>query len=132
MATQRPHPVTERPMDAPLLTFDLPTLLAQIKGEDTWQKEPRNGMTLLKGRGLCVVLAAMHAGTSVPSHQADGAISFQVLAGVIRFSAAAQTVTLNPGQLLTLHAGIPHAMEAVEEAAFLLTIATETPHPAEP
>jgi quercetin dioxygenase-like cupin family protein len=41
-------------------------------------------------------------------------------------------VTLNPGQLLTLHAGIPHAMEAVEEAAFLLTIATETPHPAEP
>jgi quercetin dioxygenase-like cupin family protein len=132
MATQRPHPVTERPLDAPLLTFDLPTLLAQIKREAIWQKELRNGMTLLKGQGLRVVLVAMHAGTNVPSHQADGPISVQVLAGVIRFSAEAQTVTLTPGQLLTLHAGIPHAMEAVEEAAFLLTIATETPHPAEP
>ena len=40
MASQRPHPITERALDAPLLTFDPATLLAQIKGEDTWQQGP--------------------------------------------------------------------------------------------
>ncbi len=50
MTTQRPHPETERPMDASLLTFDIPALLAQIKREETWQKGTRNGMTLLKGQ----------------------------------------------------------------------------------
>ena len=35
------------------------------------------------------------------------------------------------GHLLTLQAGIPHAVEAVEESAFLLTLATATPHPVE-
>jgi hypothetical protein len=79
MASQRPHPITERPLDAPLLTFDLAALLAQIKGEDTWQQGPRNAMTLHKGPGLQVVLIAMHTNTTIPFHRADGPISVQVL-----------------------------------------------------
>jgi nitric oxide reductase subunit B len=35
MAPERPHSVTEPSMDAPLLTFDLPALLAQLKRENT-------------------------------------------------------------------------------------------------
>jgi quercetin dioxygenase-like cupin family protein len=132
MATQRPHPGTERPLDAPLLTFDIPTLLSQIKHEDAWPKGARNGMTLLKAQGLQVVLIAMHAGAVIPSHRAESPISVQVIEGMIKFSADAQALTLGTGQLLTLQAGIPHTVEAVEEAAFLLTLATETPHPGEP
>jgi quercetin dioxygenase-like cupin family protein len=67
----------------------------------------------------------MHAGTTIPSHRADSPISLQVIEGVLKFSADAQTVTLGQGQLLTLHAGMPHVVEAVEESAFLLTVATE-------
>jgi quercetin dioxygenase-like cupin family protein len=132
MATQRPHPVIERPLDAPLLTFDIPTLLSQIKREDSWPKGARNGMTLFKEQALRVVLVAMHAGTVIPSHRAESPISLQVIEGTIKFSTEAQTLTLSTGQLLTLQAGIPHTVEAVEEAAFLLTLATETPHPGEP
>ena len=33
MASQRPHPITERPLDAPLLTFDIVPLVAQLKGK---------------------------------------------------------------------------------------------------
>jgi quercetin dioxygenase-like cupin family protein len=124
--------MTERPLDAPLLTFDIPSLLTQIKREAAWQKGTRNAMTLLKGQGLRVVLVVMHPGTVLPSHRADSPISFQVLEGVVKFSADAQVVTLGKGQLLTLQGGIPHAVEAVEEAACLLTLATETSHPLEP
>ena len=132
MPTLRPHPLTERPLDAPLMTFDLSSLLSQIKGEDTWHKSARNGMTLLKGQGLRVVLVALYAGAVMPSHRADSPISVQVLEGVIKFSTDAQSLTLGKGQLLTLQGGIPHVVEALEAAAFLLTLATETPHPIEP
>ncbi len=53
----------ERPLDAPLLTFDIPALLNQMKQESTWQKAVRNAITLLKAQGLRVVLVAMHAST---------------------------------------------------------------------
>ena len=127
MASQRPHPTTERPLDAPLLTFDIAPLVAQLKGEETWHTGARNAMTLHKGPGLRVVLIAMHANTTIPSHQADGPISVQVLEGGLTFRAEAQVVTLRAGQLLTLSAGIPHVVEAEEESAFLLTMGTEVP-----
>lgn len=131
MTAQRPHPTTERPLDAPLLTFDFPALLTQIKREDTWHKGSRNAVTLYKGEGLRVVLVAMRIGTTIPSHRADSPMSLQVIEGVLKFSADAQTVTLRQGQLLTLHAGMPHAVEAVEESVFLLTVATEAQQVAE-
>ena len=127
MATQRPHPITERPLDAPLLTFDIASLVAQLKGEETWHTGTRNAMTLHKGLGLRIVLIAMHANTTVPSHRADGPISVQVLEGVLTFRAEAHAVTLRAGQLLTLSAGIPHLVEAEEESAFLLTMGNDVP-----
>jgi quercetin dioxygenase-like cupin family protein len=132
MASQRPHPTTERPLDAPLLTFDVATLVAQLKGEEAWHTGARNAMTLHKGPGLRVVLIVMHAKTTIPSHRADGSISVQVLEGGLTFRAAAHVVTLRAGQLLTLSAGIPHVVEAEEESVFLLTMGTEVPSLVEP
>jgi quercetin dioxygenase-like cupin family protein len=47
-------------------------------------------------------------------------------------SAAGRTFDLRPGSLLALDRGAPHAIEALEESAFLLTIAwpgrTKEPH----
>ena len=93
MTAQRPHSTTERPLDAPLLTFDLPALLTHIKGEDAWRKGLRNAVTLLKGHRLRVVLVAMHAGTVIPSHQADGPISLQVIEGAPAFSSGKSRAT---------------------------------------
>jgi quercetin dioxygenase-like cupin family protein len=118
-------------MDAPLLTFDLPAVLAQLKREDTWAHTPRTGITLLKGQRLRVTLVALHAGTTIPSHQADGPITVQVIEGTLMFRTEAQTLRLQAGHLVTLQGGMPHALEAVEESAFLLTLATATPPPVE-
>lgn len=131
MARQRAHDLKEHPLDAPLLTFDIPALLTQIKGEETWKKGEHNAMTLVKGKGLRVVLVAMHADTAIAKHQADCPISLQVIEGRIKLSTDSEVLTINKGHLLTLKDGIPHFVEAPEESAFLLTLATDKPHPAE-
>ncbi|HLK12561.1 MAG TPA: cupin domain-containing protein [Candidatus Binatia bacterium] len=113
------------------MAFDIPAILAELRGEPTWQTADRNAITLLKTRGMRVVLVAMHAGTIVRTHHAEGPIALQTLEGRLRFRTDAQEETLGPGALLTLHAGIPHALEAVEDCAYLLTIAGEGAHPAE-
>jgi quercetin dioxygenase-like cupin family protein len=114
MASQRPHPVTRRPVDAPLLTFDLPALLARVKREDTWANAPRTGLTLLKGQRLHVVLVALRAGATIPSRQTDSPISLRVVEGQLTFRTETHALTLPLGQLLTLRAGIPHGVDAVE------------------
>jgi quercetin dioxygenase-like cupin family protein len=118
-------------MDAPFLTFDLPAILTQLKREETWAHAPRTGITLLKGERLRVMLVALHAGTTIPLHQSDGPITVHVLEGTLTFRTEAHTLTLDTGHLLTLQGGIPHAVEAVEESVFLLTLVTALPHPME-
>ncbi len=45
---------------APISTFDISKLLAQVKKGETWEKENRNAITLCKCHGLHVTLIAMH------------------------------------------------------------------------
>ncbi len=123
--------LTEYSLDAPLLTFDIPTLLAQLKHEDLWRTGKRNAMTLLKDRGLRVVLIVMHASTAIPSHQAESPLSVQVVEGRLQVRTDAEPVTLKKGHMLALRAGIRHEIEALEESALLLTLATSQLHPAE-
>jgi quercetin dioxygenase-like cupin family protein len=121
----------ERPLDGPSLAFDIPALLTQLKRERAWQTGSRNGITLLKTEGLRVVLAAMHAGTTIPVHKADGPIAVEVIEGQLLFSAGAHDGSLSVGQLLTLQAGIAHGFHAIEDCSYVLTIAADGPHPAE-
>ena len=123
MTLKTSHRDIGRPLDGPLQTFDLPSLLEGIKSEEDWRAHERNSMTLHKGPGLRVVLVAMHARATIPAHAAAYPFSLLVVEGSVRFTAGEKTVTLRRGQMLTLHAGIPHGIEAPEDAAFLLTLA---------
>jgi quercetin dioxygenase-like cupin family protein len=56
-------------------------------------------------------------------HRADGRISIQCLAGRLRIHLSrAQKAEMAVGDVLVLHCGIPHDVEALAESAFLLTI----------
>jgi quercetin dioxygenase-like cupin family protein len=129
--SERPHVTAERPLDGAWLSFDLPVMLKRIKAEETWRLSSRNAMTLMKSRGQRIVLIAMHGKTEIPMHRADGQLSLQVIQGSLRVHTDAQAITLGKGELLALHAEIPHAIEAIRESAFLLTLSTEAAHPAE-
>lgn len=132
MAPDRPHVTAERPLDAQLLTFEIPALVAQLKAEPTWRRGDHTAITLTKSRGLRVVLVAMHSGAAIPPHHVDGPISVQVIGGELKVTTDSQAMTLHAGQLLTLQGGIHHGVEAATEVAFLLTLSAEAKHPAEP
>jgi hypothetical protein len=54
---------------------------------------------------------------------AGGRVSIQTLRGEIGVEAQGRTFRLPQGGLLTLDQGIPHDVEALEDSAFLLTVA---------
>jgi len=59
----------------------------------------------------------------LPAHQTEGQISIQSVAGHIRVRAQGRSFELRSGGLLALDQGSRHDVEAIEESAFLLTIA---------
>ena len=116
---RRAHP---QGMAAPYLEFDIPWELEQLRREAGWQSG-QNAKTLVKYDGLRIVLIALHAGSTLPPHQTEGQISIQSVAGHIRVRAQGRSFELRSGGLLALDQGSLHDVEAIEESAFLLTIA---------
>jgi quercetin dioxygenase-like cupin family protein len=116
---RRPHP---QPMAAPYLEFDIARELEQLRGEVGWQSG-HNAKTLVKHDGLRIVLIALKARARIPEHHTEAQVSIQAVVGHILVRAHGRSFDLRTGGLLALDQGVPHDVEAVEESAFLLTIA---------
>ena len=118
-AHHRPHtpPMADRVME-----FDLPAEIHRLRAETTWSTG-QNARTLIKYDDFRVVLTALQAKARIPEHKADGRISVHVLTGHIQLRASGRTFSLRPGGLLAIDQRVPHSVEALEESAFLLTIA---------
>ena len=104
------------------MEFDLPAEVQRLHAETTWSTG-QNARTLIKYDDFRVVLTALRAKVRIPEHKADGRISVHVLSGHIQLRASGRTFSLRPGGLLAIDHGVPHEVEALEESAFLLTIA---------
>jgi len=118
---------TERLLDGPLLIFDLPSLMEKIIPEDSWQKNKRNSITLLKSENMRLVLIALSSGEEIDFRQSDNLISLQLMKGEVEFYTENKTVILKQGQLLTLHENIQHSLVAIGETIFLLTVGNSIP-----
>ncbi len=128
-------PDTARPPDAPgrmretleptagaALHFDLASEMEQLKHEHPWQAG-RNAKTVVKFGDFRIVLIMMRRNSRLPGHHADGRVSVHALAGHVRLQLAERTFDLAAGQILVLDRGVRHDVEALEDSAFLLTIA---------
>ena len=115
----RPH---APPMADPFMEFDLPAEVQKLRTETT-RKTGQNARTLIKYDDLRVILTALQANVRVPEHKTEGRITVHVLSGHLQLKASGRTFSLRTGGVLALDHGILHDVEAVEESAFLLTIA---------
>ncbi|MBZ5584034.1 MAG: cupin domain-containing protein [Acidobacteriia bacterium] len=106
----------------PYLSYDLQQQVEELRRESYWQSG-RNSKTIVKYSDLRIVLMAIRQGTLIREHHSDGRISVQTVAGRIRLHAAGKEFDLPPGHLLALDRGLRHDVEALEDSAFLLTIA---------
>jgi quercetin dioxygenase-like cupin family protein len=112
-----------RQVAAAVLSFDLAAELQSLRQEPSWRDGSRNARTLVKEGELRVVLTAMKAGSRLREHRSSGAVSVQTLEGRLRLEISGQVVELPAGCLLALEPDVPHDVEALEESAFLLTVA---------
>lgn len=121
--TNRPRPESERPLHGPLQSFDLEDEVSRLREEKEWREGRRNAITLRKGEGLNVVLLVMRAGDRLEEHSAPGPIGLSVHEGCVRFTAAGESVEAGTGTLISCDAGVPHTVEALEDAVCLLNVA---------
>ena len=121
--TFRQRPGSGRSLSGPVQGFDLDEELACLREEKEWQEGHRNAITLRKGGGLSVVLLAMKAGDRLEEHSTPGPISVSVREGRIRFTTPDGEVEAGPETVLACDPGVRHAVEALEDAVCVLTIA---------
>ncbi len=118
------RPEGERILDAPLVSMALPEFIKQIKAESTWENSDRNAITIYKTNGLRIVLVALKQDALMKKHKAEGILSFQVIEGEVNFSTDNESKNLKAGDMIALHQGLHHSVQAVAESVFLLTLTT--------
>ena len=114
-----------------LRKFDLPTLIGKMKNSHTWAQGELKAMILLKNPYKQIVLTALHEGTAINSFQSNDSITFQIIEGKLKFHTQKESITIEKGQLLTLHENIKYSLTTREETVFILTIANGMLQPAE-
>src|ERR1043165_139683 len=110
-------------LSAPLLTFDLAAEIEKLHGEEHWLRDGRISRTLVNHSDFRIVLMLMKAGMLMPEHKTDARISIHTLSGRLLIKLDGQPVELPAGHLLVLEKALSHDVNALEESAFLLSIA---------
>ena len=110
-----------RPMSTGLNEFCVDDEIARLKGEPSWTSGRRIAITLTKGP-LRVVLVVLKEGTRLAEHRARGPMTLQVLSGLIRLRAGDTGLELTAGKLVVLESALSHDVEALAEAALLVTL----------
>jgi quercetin dioxygenase-like cupin family protein len=126
MSEEHNAPTHRRPdlpsMGAPHLEFNLASELQMLQQEPEWEKG-HNSKTLVKYDNLRIVLIALRQDARIPDHRTEGRISIQTIRGHILVRASGRVFELPIGRLLALDHGLRHEVEALEDSAFLLSIA---------
>ncbi len=123
--TKAKNPGGQRPperLNGTFLEFDLRTQIDLLRGEEGYQRG-HNSKTLAKYADFRVVLTVMKAGASIHEHAAEGRISVQTISGHIRMHVGEKLLDLPTERLLVLDQGVRHDVQAIDESAFVLTVA---------
>jgi quercetin dioxygenase-like cupin family protein len=112
----------QRPLDAPVMLFDLEPLLSELRSDESYRRSGRLGRTLARSGRLRLTLVALAQGIEVGTHQADSPLTIQLLSGRITFRVDGREHELRAGQVLFFGPGDAHDIRAEEETAFLLTL----------
>jgi quercetin dioxygenase-like cupin family protein len=119
------RPEGDRVIDAPYVFMDLARFIKQIKNEETWDKNDRNGITIFKTDNLTTVLTCLHKDALIKDNIVDGIFQVQVLGGRIRVTTADGDTDLEEGEMMVFHPGVQHSIEALKKSNLLLQTINE-------
>ncbi len=109
-------------LSAPFLEFDLHAQIELLLREEVY-RHGHNSKTLAKFPDFRLVLTVIKGGERIHRHAAAGRISVQTVAGHIRMHVGEKLLDLPSGRLLVVDRSIPHDIEAIDDSAFLLSVA---------
>lgn len=105
-------------------TFDLKALAADLRGSSEYASNGRSAQTLAKSPEMNVLLTVINEGVSLAEHEAPGSVTLTVIEGKVAFISGGVEQEVASGGAVVFAAGVPHSVRGLEEAAFLLAIAT--------
>jgi quercetin dioxygenase-like cupin family protein len=125
MSSQRENLTRLPGLAAEVIRRNIGDELEMLKKAQSWQRESgRSAETLVKYDEFRIVLVRMKPKSYMSHHKAEGPISIHVIQGKVCVHLPEDRMEdLKPGDLLTLDRCLEHDVEALEESAFLLTIA---------
>jgi quercetin dioxygenase-like cupin family protein len=109
--------IPEQPVD-----FSLGDELEALRNTSDWLSGIAR-KKLIQYPDLQISLRRMRRNTRIPEHYNPGRICVQTVFGHIRMHADGRTFDLPSGKCLVLDRAVIHDVEAVDESAFLLTVA---------
>lgn len=115
----QPNPIV---MPGSSANFDLTRELELLRQNPEWERGIARKV-LIRYPDLQVTLRRMKAKTRIAEHHNPGRICVQTIIGHIRMHADDKLFELPQGNMLVLDRAVTHDVEAVEESAFLLTVA---------
>lgn len=115
------RPEGDRVLDAPYVFINIPDFIRQLKSEDAWQKNDRNGITVFKSGRVTVVLTCLHAKAVMHDVLVDGIFTIYVIEGIIRVRTPDGEVDMQPHQMMTFHQLVDHSIEAMMDSVLLFT-----------
>lgn len=119
------RPDGSRAIDAGCIIADLEERIQQLEGEEAWQKNERNGITLFKTDGVTVVLSTLKEGAAITDNVAPGILTVQVLTGSIEAVVNGDSKTAGKGEIVFIHRELAHAVKAREHTRVLVTLTGE-------
>jgi len=114
------RPEGDRVLDAPYVFMDLNDFVKQLKDEEAWDKNDRNGITIFKTDNLTTVLTCLHKEAAIKDNTVDGLFQVQVLSGKVRISTNDGDVDMKDGEMITLHPNVPHSLLALKKSTLLM------------
>lgn len=105
------------------LTLNWQSEIERLHRENTGETG-RNSKTIVKYPNFSLVLMVMRSKAKFPEHRSAGRISVQVLKGHIQMRVLGNLLDLPAGNLVALDRDVPHDVEALDDSAFMLMIAS--------
>lgn len=114
---------TDRPQAVNFTSYNLNAQLERLRADSPFEAHGRGSLSLVRDPDVEIVLLVLREKGHLNQHSATGPISVLVIEGRIVFTAGNQKLEAGVHDLITLPALVPHALEALEPSAILITIA---------
>ena len=115
------RPEGDRVLDAPYVFINIPEFIQQLKSEEAWQKNDRNGITVFKTGRVTTVLTCLHTKAILKNNLVDGIFTVHVLEGIVRVKTPDGDVDMQANQIMAFHQLVDHSIEAMMDSVILFT-----------